>query len=77
MGFRRGLFLGLLVGLVGGVISGEPSGSDGDSAQASGGGSLLDEARAAAKAERDATEARLEARFRVAKETGHTPEDDA
>lgn len=73
MGFRRGLFLGLLVGLVSGIVSGEPSSSV-PSAE-SGGLSLLDEARTAAKAEREATEARLEARFRVAKETGHTPED--
>ena len=70
MGFRRGLFLGLLAGLVAGVVSGEPSqGSPGQ-------GSLLDAVRSAAKAEREATEARLEARFRVAKETGRTPEED-
>ncbi|PZC47629.1 MAG: hypothetical protein DK306_001100 [Chloroflexi bacterium] len=70
MGFRRGLMLGVIVGLVGAVVSGEPS------ADASGsGGSRLEEARAAGKAEREATEARLESLFHVAKETGHVPED--
>ena len=38
-------------------------------------GSLLDEARAAANAERAATEARMEERFRFARRTGHMPED--
>ncbi len=77
MSFRRGLFLGLLVGLVSGVVSGEPSSSRVGTAGEAGGRSLLDEARAAAKAEREATEARLEERFRVAKATGHTPEADS
>ena len=74
MGFRRGLMLGVIVGLVGAVVSGEPSAAEGD--PSGGGGSRVDEARTAAKWEREATEARLDARFRFAKETGRTPETD-
>ena len=82
MGFRRGLFLGLLAGIVAALIGGRPSkpstpskdeGAGGHAAD--GAGSLLHEARAAADAERAATEARLEERFRVARRTGRMPED--
>ena len=82
MGFRRGWLLGLLAGIVAAVISGRPSqpakpandeGAGGRPGGAS--GSLLDEARAAANAERAATEARMEERFRFARRTGHMPED--
>ena len=79
MGFRRGWLLGLLAGIVAAVISGRPAKPSKDEGAgghaADGAGSLLDEARAAANAERAATEARLEERFRVARRTGHMPED--
>ncbi len=75
MGFRRGWLLGLLAGIVAAVISGRPAKPSGPSQDAGAGGSLLDEARAAASAERAATEARLEERFRAARQTGRMPED--
>ncbi len=82
MGFRRGWLLGLLAGIVAAVISGRPSKlstppkDEGDAGHvADGAGSLLHEARAAADAERAATEARLEELFRVARRTGRMPED--
>ena len=71
MGFRRGLLLGTLLGLAGGLISGPPSEQRG-----AGPPSLLDKMRAAARDEREATETRLEERFRVAKETGSVPSDE-
>ena len=82
MGFRRGFLLGLLAGIVGAVMGGRPSADEGASGgPAAGGGheggsgSLLDEVRAAAQAERTAAEARMEERFRVARQTGRMPEE--
>ena len=78
MGLRRGLFLGLLAGLIGALLSRSPAGEpgDGDSAAQAPPRGLLDEARAAARDEREATERHLRERLARARRGDPLPSDD-